>query len=403
MDLSAAQAALVPFSDVFITDQLARRPPRRVNYLQEKIALQDLTARMSLAPEEVLPRFVDLAMHLTEGVAAGLSILEPEAPKIFRWRYLCGTLKVFEGACTPRDDSPCGITLDQAAPVLTRYSERAYQWIAETKVILPEVLLVPLFIDGPEPLGTLWVVSDAECHFDSGDARVATELATFVGIALKMKRNEERMRAALKAQELLTLEMSHRLKNVFAVTQSIVHLSVKGAQDKEDMAKLLLGRLSALASANALVLPGLADEGDRPLDLASLLQAIVQPHQNTLGGNVRFVLQGPPFECEQRAVSSIALIIHELATNSVKYGALKKDLGRVDLSWKCNDALLVLSWRETGTPPVSAPAHTGFGSKLVEAAVRQLNGTIEYNWEPSGVSVEVRCPAIDIGKLARLQ
>jgi GAF domain-containing protein len=301
MVTAAPQWTPVPLSEIYITNALSGRPPRRVNYLGEKVALQDLTERMSRAPAEVLPRFVELAMQLTAGVSAGLSLLEPDDLKTFRWRNLCGTLSAFEGACTPRDDSPCGITLNENRPVLTRYSERGYQWIADTGVILPEVLLVPLFIDGPEPLGTLWVVSDEEGHFDSGDARVATELATFVGIALKMKRNEERLRSALEAQALLTREMSHRLKNVFAITQSILHLGAKGARDKNELSAVLSARLHALASAHALVLPVLADGSDHTLDLASVFDAILEPHQTTRGGDARFVLYGPTFECDQRA------------------------------------------------------------------------------------------------------
>lgn len=389
MVASAPRRTPNSLSDIYITDRLWRRPARRSNHLGEKAALQDLTQRMSRAPEEVLPRFVELAMQLTGGVSAGLSLLEPEAPQTFRWRNLCGTLSAFEGACTPRDDSPCGITLDESGPVLTRYSERGYKWIADTGVILPEVLLVPLFIDGPEPLGTLWVVSDEEGHFDSGDARVATELATFVGVALKMKRNEERLRLALEAQALLTQEMSYRLKNVFAVTQSIVRLGAKGARDKDEMAAALSARLQALASAHALVVPVLADDREHPLDLASMLDAILKPHQTTRGGGAGIVLHGPSFECDQRAVSSIAVVVHELATNAVKYGALNTDMGSVDLSWCRREGDLVLNWRELGANSVTKPARIGFGSKLVEGAVSQLRGTIEYDWRPEGLSVAI--------------
>jgi two-component sensor histidine kinase len=247
------------------------------------------------------------------------------------------------------------------------------------------------------------VVSDDEGHFNSEDARVATELATFVGIALKIKRNEERLRSALEAQALLTREMSHRLKNVFAVTQSIVRLGAKGARDKNEMATVLAARLNALASAHALVLPVLADGRDHPLDLASVLDAILEPHQITRGGDTRFVLHGPSFECDQRAVSSIALVIHELATNAVKYGALKNDIGRVELSWQSREGFLILNWQESGADAVIEPANTGFGSKLVEAAVSQLQGTIERYWRSEGLSVVMQWPESAVGKFVELQ
>ena len=93
-------------SDVYITEELVRRRTRPADYLGEKSALQDLAARMVDEPEAVLPRFVELAMSMTGGVSAGLSLLEPTpVPAVFRWRYLQGRLAAFENATTPRDFS----------------------------------------------------------------------------------------------------------------------------------------------------------------------------------------------------------------------------------------------------------------------------------------------------------
>jgi hypothetical protein len=81
-------------------------------------------------PQEVLPRFVDLAMEMTGGISAGLSLYEEKpSPGVFRWQYLRGVLSPFNGATTPRNFSPCGVTLDQNAPVLSSYSERVYDWM----------------------------------------------------------------------------------------------------------------------------------------------------------------------------------------------------------------------------------------------------------------------------------
>ena len=187
---------------MFITDELDQRAPKKTDYLQEKLALQDVAARMADQPEEVLPRFVDLALEMTGGVSAGLSLYEESPPPgVFRWQYLRGRLAPFDGATTPRDFSPCGITLDRNAPVLAQHPERVYGWIADANIVVPEVLLVPLYLGGKVPLGTLWIVSDREGHFDSGHARALTELAAFVGIALRMVRSEHRLNQALEAQE----------------------------------------------------------------------------------------------------------------------------------------------------------------------------------------------------------
>jgi two-component sensor histidine kinase len=345
-------------------------------------------------PEEVLSRFVSLAMELTDGVAAGLSLYEEEqdGPGIFRWQHLCGSLAVFEGTTTPRDDSPCGVTLDQARPVLTRHSERGYRWIADAGITLPEVLLVPLFLGGPEPLGTLWVVSDTESHFDSGDARVATELAAFVGIALRLQRGEERLRHALEAQALLLDEMSHRLKNVFAVTNSIIRMGSRSSGTKEEMVQVLSGRLQALASAHALVLPGVGGEAaPKPLELRSLIETILRPHE-TNGGAARFSMSGPAFTCTPRVVTSLALVVHELATNASKYGSLSAEGGHVDIAWRFDANTLVVCWTESGGPHAQAPARTGFGSTLVKTALAQFRATVDYKWRPGGLVVTISIP-----------
>ena len=87
-------------ADVFITDELDRRAPKKIDYLQEKLALQELAARMADQPEEVLPRFVDLALEMTGGVSGGLSLYEEEpAPGVFRWQYLRGLLAPFNTGC----------------------------------------------------------------------------------------------------------------------------------------------------------------------------------------------------------------------------------------------------------------------------------------------------------------
>jgi predicted acylesterase/phospholipase RssA len=105
------RALELPVADVFITHELNKRPPKKTDYLQEKLALQDLAARMADEPEEVLPRFVDLAMEITGGVSAGLSLYEETSPPgLFRWQYLRGVLSPFNGVTTPRNFSPCGIS-----------------------------------------------------------------------------------------------------------------------------------------------------------------------------------------------------------------------------------------------------------------------------------------------------
>ena len=117
-----------PIPDVFITEQLEKRAPKKTDYLQEKLALQDLAVRMADQPEDVLPRFVDLAMEMAGGVSAGLSLYEENpAPGVFRWTYLRGVLSPFNGATTPRDFSPCYHAGPQCAGSVA--ASRARLWL----------------------------------------------------------------------------------------------------------------------------------------------------------------------------------------------------------------------------------------------------------------------------------
>lgn len=396
MDMSQTLEPCIP--DVFITDQLERRPPKKTDYLQEKLALQDLAARMVDQPEEVLPRFVDLAMEMTGGISAGLSLFEENpAPGVFRWQYLRGALSPFNGATTPRNFSPCGITLDRNGPVLSVHPERVYSWIADANITVPEVLLVPLYLGGTAPLGTLWIVSAEKDHFDSGHARAMTDLASFVGIALRMLQSERRLQGALDEQEMLAKEMSHRVKNLFAVIGGMIHISARTSATKEEMAKMLSGRIIALSNAHALVRRSFAVSGpeQKAPDLAALIRAIVQPHDNISGARAsRFLIEGPSIECGEHAANGIALVFHELATNATKYGALTADGGSIDISWHRDEGRLILHWIECGGPDIDTPPETiGFGSTLAHATVvRQFGGTLTYEWQRTGLNVTITLP-----------
>jgi two-component sensor histidine kinase len=389
-----AMGRAVSLDDVFLSDELARRAPARPDHLREKLAVYDLASLMADRPELLLPRFVEIAMELTGGVSAGLSLYEAEPkPGVFRWHHLRGTLAPFEGATTPRGFSPCGITLDRNAPVLAVHAERYYDWIAAAKIEVPEVLLVPLRADQGALLGTLWIVADRVGHFDSGHARAMTELASFITLAIRIGNAEARLQRALAEQQVLSNEMSHRLKNLIAIADGMVWMTASGAETPDDMAATLSGRLQALARANALVrrgaLPAPGPSADTT-DLQEVLQTVLRPHDEARPGRPsRFTLSGPPVRCDDRSVNGIAMIFHELATNALKYGALSQPAGRVEIDWVTLPEAVGLRWCETGGPRVEAPPDTeGFGSALMRETVEsQFAGTFERDWREDGLVV----------------
>jgi len=383
-------------SGVYISDALQTRPRRPPDAAGSNRALHELANAMTTAPARMLPRFVELAMALTDAESAGLSLFEPEpAPGLFRWRHLHGVLARFENATTPRDDSPCGVTLDRNEVTLSRHPELIYDWIAAENITVPEVLLVPLHLAGEEPLGTLWVVASREGQFDQSDADVLAELASFAGMALRMIRKEEDLRATLDQQELLAKEMSHRLKNLFAMTDGMVRSTARHVETVDDMTKALSGRLHAMAKAHAIVQrKASAIGGDTQLDLGSLIASIVKVHEHGKGPP-RVTMEGEPIACGAQSVNALALLIHELATNAAKYGALASEHGHVEIRWRYEGDHVVIDWRERGGDPVTCcPNRKGFGTTLIARTVeRQFRGTIRYDWATEGLSVSLRIPA----------
>jgi two-component sensor histidine kinase len=377
---------MIPVAQTLVTDQLLSRETGSPDYLREKLALQDLARSMSDEPTRVLPRLVQLAMELCEAGSAGVSILEPETNQ-FRWFGLAGVLSVFEGEKTPRDNSPCGVCLDIEGPVLMEHPERAFDWIRNADIAVPEVLLVPLSRTGLDAIGTLWVVSDRTGHFNSSHARMLTELASFAAMALRMIQTEEQLHAALQQQEVLAREMSHRVKNLFSLMAGMVRMSHRGATSADDLSDRLIGRIMALSDAHALVRRQFADGAPVVTTLCDIIDRILRPY-----GQSRWSIDGPALAVGEKATNSLALIFHELATNAAKYGAFHAENGSVAVAWTANDNDVALSWCEAGGPVTAPVGEAGFGTRLIEATVQGVNGAIDYQWKPDGLVVQVRLP-----------
>ncbi|MEO6341483.1 MAG: sensor histidine kinase, partial [Caulobacteraceae bacterium] len=190
-------------------------------------------------------------------------------------------------------------------------------------------------------------------------------------------------------------ELDHRMKNLFAVTAGVVALSARSALTPQDMAKTVRGRLDALARAHLLIRPGTpgADSVVQATTLAKLVRAIIAPYADPdrAGDSRRAVIEGPDVLIRGDAATSFALVLHELATNAAKYGALSTDEGHIRISWTVAQGELELIWEEHGGPPIeSAPKHEGFGTLLARRSVGgNLSGTIAFNWKREGLLVHL--------------
>jgi two-component sensor histidine kinase len=178
--------------------------------------------------------------------------------------------------------------------------------------------------------------------------------------------------------QLLAREVDHRANNLLATIQAIVRLT--RASSVDDFRHDLEGRIGAVAKAHKLIAEG--EWGDT--DLQQLAAAELDAYGLGEGNRVR--LAGPPVPISPRIGQSLALVLHELATNSAKYGALSAPEGYLTLEWAKLPSGIRLTWTETGGPPVRPPARRGFGTGLVEAVVRgDFSGELSFDWRPAGL------------------
>lgn len=191
--------------------------------------------------------------------------------------------------------------------------------------------------------------------------------------------------------ELLGRELSHRIKNIFAVVAGLISLSARTEPSAQGFARKLGARVASLGRAHEFARPH--SEDSQPAIGAStmhgLLREIFRPY-----GEERFIIEGDDPSIDDKGATPLALIFHELATNAAKYGALSNETGRVRLSASKRADMLSIAWEESEGPPVSGPpTRTGFGSQLAQISVeRQLKGRISHEWSQSGLRVEIEVP-----------
>ncbi|AMJ61940.1 sensor histidine kinase [Bosea sp. PAMC 26642] len=199
---------------------------------------------------------------------------------------------------------------------------------------------------------------------------------------------------AEEGHELLAGEMSHRVKNLLAIASGLTQISSRATTTAKEMATELTGRLAALGRAHDLVRPLPGHQGQAAL-LGDLLSILLSPYEDMGAFSGRIRVAVPRMGVGENAATTLALVIHELATNSLKYGALSAEEGSLDVSGFSEDDEIKIVWTERGGPTVEPPNGAGgYGSRLVVRSISgQLGGSIDYNWSPEGVIVTLRLKA----------
>lgn len=195
---------------------------------------------------------------------------------------------------------------------------------------------------------------------------------------------------AEEGHELLAGEMSHRVKNLLAIATGLTAITSRSATTTVEMAKELTNRLTALGRAHDLVRPLPGQEGKAAL-LGDLITVLLAPYDDMSAFSTRVRVSVPRMGVGEQAATTLALVVHELATNSLKYGALSSPDGTLDISCAPHDTEVVLVWTERGGPPVAAPtSEGGYGSKLLNRGMAQLGGSITCDWSAEGVIISLQ-------------
>jgi two-component sensor histidine kinase len=207
-----------------------------------------------------------------------------------------------------------------------------------------------------------------------------------VGVAVDALLDElgERQAAQQEAEQhrdLLARELDHRVKNLLATVQALARQTFKDADLAKGPLQAFYGRLAVMSDAHKL----LTNHHTESADIAAVIHTAVAPFAEH--DTQRFTLSGAPVELHAKAALSLAMAVHELCTNAAKYGALSSEAGRVAIGWALTESQqIVITWRESGGPVVSAPASKGFGSRMIERALAaDLGATVSFDYAADGL------------------
>jgi light-regulated signal transduction histidine kinase (bacteriophytochrome) len=229
--------------------------------------------------------------------------------------------------------------------------------------------------------------------FSPAEVRVAETLrATLIEVVLRLsdEAHVERQLAA-ERQELLIAELNHRVRNILSLIRGVVRQSRGSASSLEDYVRELDGRIDALARAHNQI----TNDSWGPAPLRGLIETEVAGYLASRSDRVS--TEGPDVLLDPVAFATLALVFHELVTNSAKYGGLS-DSGRVAVAWRLDkEGDLLIDWREQGGPPVQAPTRQGFGSTLIRRSIPyDLGGSARIEYKLAGVEAHFCIPAAHV-------
>ena len=345
------------------------------------------------------------------------ALVDAEGRLVTRWRDDAEAIgrPIPDATGTALRTSPNGLWRGQTArgePVLVAQARSAITGLAAGVGVMPAALWAPAWrsvvILGAAVLGLLGLavttsvmmarriaapvasLGAAAAALAEGrpPPRLATPIAEVNAVAEAMADAAERRRAVEEQRDLLVRELHHRVKNLLTTAQSLATLSARTAREPAAFAAQFGARLRTLARTHTMLL----EEPDGVLALRVLVTEVVAPYRLGIG---RISAAGPDLRLPADAAVPLGMVLHELATNAAKYGALSVPEGRLEIAWRVVPAegapVLVLDWIERDGPAITAPPRReGFGSQLLRRALATLpGGRTEISWTPQGLAVRL--------------
>jgi two-component sensor histidine kinase len=286
-------------------------------------------------------------------------------------------------------ESPAGYAYQTQQSVLSNHLEE------ETRFRTPQLLVdhrvrralnVPVKYDG-KPYGILEVDSTRSGKFTIADIAFMQGIANTLAVAIERSERDRDLTEAREREALFAAEMRHRVKNVFAVINGLISMSRREAgSDVDAFATLMSGRIVALSSATEAGLSQVTASGldQNEFDPVALLHRVLKPYGN------RIKIVGTTDAISQRYATPLALVVHELATNAMKYGALSSAGGRIAIQWSTTEGQGSLCWREYGAPhTLQSVGPSGFGSSMINRILASVDSRIEHNWNEDGLTARI--------------
>ena len=281
----------------------------------------------------------------------------------------------------------CKVTFGRPSHAPFSWEELKASIVDEDRSRWDEVISEAIATGSPVDIECRVKTANGEVHWVAVRGQVTRDLADNPSIMSGVSQEITERKEAEEHRKLLARELNHRVKNMLATAQSVFLQSLRSASNLKEAQEIAVGRINSLATAQDL----LTQEGWSSATMRDVVERSIAPF-----GGADFRIAGPRILLGARAVSILSLTLHELATNSIKYGALLEETGSITITWEVlpgDPAKLKFYWSEMGGPQVQPPLKRGFGSRVVENIVSaEFQGEAKINFHRDGVSYQIEAP-----------